>query len=72
MSLAGGGSPRIRAHIAVLGGDGIGPEVALQGMRVLRAVAESYGHIFEMTPALVGGAAIDATGSALHSLDTCS
>ena len=65
MNLAAKGSPRIRAHITVLGGDGIGPEVAQQGMRVLRAVAESYGHIFEMTPALVGGAAIDATGSAL-------
>jgi 3-isopropylmalate dehydrogenase len=65
MSGLAAGSPRVAAHIAVLAGDGIGPEVAAQGVRVLRAVAESYGHIFELEPALVGGAAIDATGNPL-------
>ncbi len=55
----------MKASIAVLGGDGIGPEVTAQAVRVLDAVAELYGHGFEMERALVGGAAIDATGSAL-------
>jgi 3-isopropylmalate dehydrogenase len=54
-----------RAKIAVLGGDGIGPEVAAQGARVLAAVAEALGHSFEMEEALVGGAAIDANGAPL-------
>jgi 3-isopropylmalate dehydrogenase len=59
------GGHRVHARIAVLGGDGIGPEVVEQGVRVLRTVAESFGHIFEIEPGLVGGAAIDATGSPL-------
>jgi 3-isopropylmalate dehydrogenase len=54
-----------RALIAVLGGDGIGPEVAEQAARVVQAVARIFGHRFELEPGLVGGAAIDATGSAL-------
>ncbi|HEX7374308.1 MAG TPA: 3-isopropylmalate dehydrogenase [Steroidobacteraceae bacterium] len=61
------------ARITVLGGDGIGPEVTAQAVRVLDAVAKKYGHTFEYTPALIGGAAIDATGSALppQTIDTC-
>ena len=55
----------MKARIAVLGGDGIGPEVAAQGAAVLRAVAARGGHQFELTEALVGGAAIDATGQPL-------
>jgi 3-isopropylmalate dehydrogenase len=55
----------MKARIAVLGGDGIGPEVASQGAAVLLAVAGRFGHDFELTEALVGGAAIDATGSPL-------
>jgi 3-isopropylmalate dehydrogenase len=55
----------MKATIAVLGGDGIGPEVTDQAVRVLQAVAQKFGHAFEFTPALIGGAAIDATGSAL-------
>ncbi|HET7755215.1 MAG TPA: 3-isopropylmalate dehydrogenase [Anaeromyxobacteraceae bacterium] len=53
------------AKIAVLGGDGIGPEVAAQGARVLETVADAFGHRFELEEALVGGAAIDATGAPL-------
>ena len=53
------------ATIAVLAGDGIGPEVAAEGVRALRAVAERWGHRFEFREALVGGCAIDATGSPL-------
>jgi len=55
----------MKATITVLGGDGIGPEVTDQAVRVLQAVAQKFGHTFEFTPALIGGAAIDATGSAL-------
>ncbi|HET9552598.1 MAG TPA: 3-isopropylmalate dehydrogenase [Anaeromyxobacteraceae bacterium] len=55
----------MKARIAVLGGDGIGPEVAREAAGVLRAVAVKFGHAFELEEALVGGAAIDATGSPL-------
>ena len=55
----------MRAQIALLPGDGIGPEVVAQGVRVLRAVAERWGHSFETPSALIGGAAIDATGHPL-------
>ena len=51
--------------IAVLPGDGIGPEVIAEAVRVLRAVAETCGSSFEFEQALVGGAAIDATGRPL-------
>jgi 3-isopropylmalate dehydrogenase len=51
--------------IAVLAGDGIGPEVTAQGVRVLEAVAERFGHHFTMTEALVGVAAIEAEGDAI-------
>ncbi len=51
--------------IAVLGGDGIGPEVTEQGVRVLRAVAGRYGHSFKMREAKVGVAAIEAEGDAI-------
>ncbi|MEO6208553.1 MAG: 3-isopropylmalate dehydrogenase [Gemmatimonadaceae bacterium] len=55
----------MRAKIALLPGDGIGPEVVAQGLRVLGAVAERWGHGFDTEAALIGGAAIDATGNPL-------
>jgi 3-isopropylmalate dehydrogenase len=55
----------MKASILVLPGDGIGPEVAAEGVRVLRAVADRWRHDFEFTEALLGGCAIDATGTAL-------
>ncbi|HET6284997.1 MAG TPA: 3-isopropylmalate dehydrogenase [Polyangia bacterium] len=55
----------MRAVIAVLPGDGIGPEVVAEGTRVLDAVARRWGHVFELPQALIGGIAIDQTGSAL-------
>jgi 3-isopropylmalate dehydrogenase len=51
--------------IAVLPGDGIGQEVTAEAVRALRAVAGSSGDSFEFEQALVGGAAIDATGRPL-------
>jgi 3-isopropylmalate dehydrogenase len=55
----------VKAHIAVLPGDGVGPEVVAQGVRVLGAIAERFGHTFDCTQALIGGAALDACGTAL-------
>ena len=55
----------MRAVIAVLPGDGIGPEVVDQARRVLAAVGEKWGHTFTLKDALIGGIAIDETGSAL-------
>lgn len=55
----------IQAKIVILGGDGIGPEVTHEGERVLEAVASRFGHDFKFEAHLIGGAAIDATHSAL-------
>jgi 3-isopropylmalate dehydrogenase len=55
----------IKARIVILGGDGIGPEVTHEGVRVLEAVASRFGHDFKFEAHLIGGAAIDATQSAL-------
>jgi len=55
----------MRAVITVLPGDGIGPEVTKEALKVLSAVAKRFGHEFETREALIGGAAIDATGTAL-------
>jgi len=52
----------MRALIAILPGDGIGPEVTAEALRVLAAVGKLYGHSFEVREALVGGAAIDRSG----------
>ena len=51
--------------ITVLPGDGIGPEVVAQGLKVLNAVAEKYKLDFQTEEALIGACAIDETGSAL-------
>ena len=52
-------------NICLLPGDGIGPEILTQGRKVLEAVARKGGHSFNFTSALIGGAAVDATGSPL-------
>jgi len=63
----------MKARITVLGGDGIGPEVTGEAVRVLEAVASRFGHEFEFVEALIGGAAIDASGSPLppRTIDAC-
>lgn len=60
-------------RIAVASGDGIGPEVVAQAVRVLQAVGAKFGHSFEFVEALVGGAAYDVHGAHLPqcTLDTC-
>jgi 3-isopropylmalate dehydrogenase len=55
----------MQARIAVLPGDGIGPEVITEAVKVLRGVAQTCGHEFTFEEALVGGAAIDAVGNPL-------
>ena len=51
--------------IVVTAGDGIGPEVIAEGVKVLKAVGKKYGHTFDFRYELLGGSAIDATGEAL-------
>ncbi len=55
----------MKAKITVLPGDGIGPEVVAEGLKVLQAVARKFGHAFEFAECLVGGIAIDQTGNPL-------
>jgi 3-isopropylmalate dehydrogenase len=59
--------------IALLPGDGIGPEVVAEGVRVLRAVAERWDHPLELNEGLIGGCALDARGTPLPSdtIDLC-
>jgi len=63
----------VKAQIMLLPGDGIGPEVLAEAVKVLDAVATQYGHEFAYEEGLVGGAAIDATGTALseETLERC-
>ncbi|MEP7200721.1 MAG: 3-isopropylmalate dehydrogenase [Chloroflexota bacterium] len=55
----------MNALIAVLPGDGIGPDVVAEGVRVLKTVAAKYQHDFVFEQYLIGGAAIDAIGDPL-------
>jgi len=52
----------MKFNIAVLAGDGIGPEVMAQAQKVSEAVAKKFGHEITWKPALTGAAAIDAVG----------
>jgi 3-isopropylmalate dehydrogenase len=63
----------VNAKIAVLPGDGIGTEVTAEAVRVLLAVGKRWNHTFELKEALLGGIAIDKTGTALpqETLDVC-
>ena len=55
----------MKANIVLLPGDGIGPEVVTEAVRVLEAIAQHYGHAFEFTARLMGGCSIDKYGSSL-------
>jgi 3-isopropylmalate dehydrogenase len=63
----------VRKKIAVLPGDGIGPEIISQAIRVLNRIAERYNMHLEYHQALVGGTAYDATGHPLpaETLELC-
>jgi 3-isopropylmalate dehydrogenase len=59
--------------IAVLAGDGIGPEIIAQALKAVNATGKKFGHKFAFSPAVVGAVAIDMTGSPLpqETLDIC-
>ena len=63
----------MKATIAVIAGDGIGPEVVAEGVRVLEQIGKRFGHEFILEEAPFGGIAIDLTGDPLPqtTLDTC-
>jgi 3-isopropylmalate dehydrogenase len=52
----------MKKNIAVLAGDGIGPEVVDQALKVVKTIEKKFNHEFTYTPALVGAIAIDKTG----------
>lgn len=60
-------------NIALLKGDGIGPEIVDGAVAVLEKIADKFGHTFNFTPYLIGGCAIDATGKPLpqETVDGC-
>ena len=60
-------------QIAVIPGDGIGPDVVEQTLKVMDKVGEKFGHTFNYTKVLAGGCAIDATGACLpqETIDIC-
>ena len=59
--------------LAVIPGDGIGPDVVEQTLLVLDKVGEKFGHTFQYHKVLAGGCAIDATGGCLpqETIDVC-
>ncbi len=61
------------ARISILAGDGVGPEVTAEAVACLAVVAERFGHAFHFQEALIGGAAVDATGDPLPAatLEAC-
>ena len=63
----------MKFNLAVLPGDGVGPEVATEAIKVLQAVGKRFDHSFNLHYGLIGGVAIDETGSALPAdvLKTC-
>lgn len=60
-------------NIAVLPGDGIGPDVVEQSIGVLNAIGKKYGHEFVLKEGIIGGCAIDVTGEPLpqETLELC-
>ena len=60
-------------RLAVIPGDGIGPDIVEQALLVLKKVGDRFGHTFRCTSVLAGGAAIDATGGCLpqETIDVC-
>ena len=63
----------MKYNIAVIPGDGIGPEIVGEAQRVLDAVGKKFGHEFNYTKVLMGGCSIDVHGVPLteEALQTC-
>jgi len=55
----------VQFNLAVLPGDGVGPEVTNEAIKVLQTIGKRFGHSFNLDYGLVGGVAIDETGTAL-------
>ena len=55
----------MKIELAVIAGDGIGPEVVAEGIKALQAIGKRFGHSFNLHHGLFGGIAIDRTGEAL-------
>jgi 3-isopropylmalate dehydrogenase len=72
-SRAVGGADIMTIQIIELPGDGIGVDVVREGRKVLEAIGERFGHDFTFEEHLIGGCAIDATGTALsdETLEAC-
>lgn len=60
-------------NIVTLPGDGIGPDIVKEAVKVLKKVAQVYGHTFNFNEQLIGGSAIDGAGSSLpqQTIDAC-
>ena len=63
----------MKIDIAVIKGDGIGPEIVNEAEKVLNKVCEKYGHTIDYTDVLMGGASIDVYGTSLtdESIEIC-
>lgn len=63
----------MKKNIAIIEGDGIGPEVTKQSVKVLNSIAENFGHEFKYAYCLLGADAIDKTGTPLpqQTIDIC-
>lgn len=63
----------MKKNIAVIKGDGIGPEIVTEAIKVLDKIGEKFGHQFIYTDVLMGGCAIDTTGVPLpqETIDIC-
>lgn len=63
----------MKCKVAVIPGDGIGPDIVKEAVKVLKTVGEKFGHRFEYEYVLAGGCAIDKYGEALpkETLDIC-
>ena len=63
----------MKYNIAVIPGDGIGPEVIAQAKKALNAVGDVYDHVFVYKEALMGACAIDKTGNPLpdETIEVC-
>ena len=53
----------MKSVITILAGDGIGPEVTNEAVKILKVIEKEFGHSFSLNNALFGGIAIDETGS---------
>ena len=63
----------MKLNVAILPGDGVGPEVTTEAEKVLNLVVDRFGHKLDTSTGLIGGSAIDETGTALpdNTLDIC-